>query len=75
MKGYINKYVKSLLLVATLIISTTLISVPAFAHVGVTPNTAEQGSYGTFSIGGLGTAGSALSNKGYNLFANYKLPI
>ena len=50
MKGYINKYVKSLLLVATLIISTTLISVPAFAHVGVTPNTAEQGSYGTFSI-------------------------
>ena len=33
-----------------MIISTTLISVPAFAHVGVTPNTAEQGSYGTFSI-------------------------
>jgi len=35
----------------------------------------QTNSYGTFSIGGLGTAGSALSNKGYNLFANYKLPI
>jgi uncharacterized protein YcnI len=45
MKGYINKIIKSLIVVATLIVATMAMVIPAFAHVGVDPSTASQGGF------------------------------